>query len=81
MKGLEPRAQPAQVTAGADALLPATRPVGAAALLVVSADGGRLAVGQVVREQALASFPTHAVHEVPGERAEARALRSVCFTL
>ena len=47
MKDLKPERQ-LRVRLAQARLLPATRPVGAAALLVVFADGGRLAVRQVV---------------------------------
>lgn len=53
---------------GTDAgLLPAASPVGATALLIVFADDRRPAVCQVMWEQALVSFPTHTVHEIPAD--------------
>lgn len=54
--------------------LPAAGAVGTLPLLVVLADGGGFAGGQVMGEQALASLPTHALQVVPVERRRRNAL-------
>lgn len=51
--------------------LPAAGAVGALALLVVLADGGGFAGGQVMREEALAALAAHALQEIPGRGAQA----------
>lgn len=49
-------------------LVPAAGAVGTLPLLVVLADGGGLAGGQIMGEQALVSLPTHALQVVPVDR-------------
>lgn len=60
--------------ATAVAALPAACTIGAVALLVVLADGGGLAVRQVMGEQALAAFATHTMHKIPEEETSTEEL-------